>query len=94
MFRFIAILLVSILLITLLKSIIGAIMRGFSDLLQGGSGSQQAAGPSRPAVPMGGELKRDPVCGTYVGESTSVKKTVRGEVIHFCSVECRDKYRG
>ena len=93
MFRFIAILLVSILLITLLKSIIGVIMRGFSDLLQGGSGAQQTAGPSRPAVPMGGELKRDPVCGTYVSTGASVTRSVNGQVLHFCSQECRDKYR-
>jgi YHS domain-containing protein len=41
----------------------------------------------------GGELKRDPVCGTYVSTAVSVKRTVKGEVVHFCSEECRDKYR-
>jgi YHS domain-containing protein len=38
------------------------------------------------------DLKKDPVCGTYVAETTSVKATVRGEVLHFCSKECRAKY--
>ncbi len=41
-----------------------------------------------------GELKKDPVCGTFVAVSTSVKKTVHGEVVHFCSEACRDKYNG
>jgi YHS domain-containing protein len=51
----------------------------------------------RPPVPpreqQGGELKQDPVCGTFVAVSSSIKKTVNGEVIHFCSTACRDKYQ-
>jgi uncharacterized protein len=42
---------------------------------------------------MGGELKQDPVCGTFVPTATSVKQTVNGELVHFCSVACRDKYK-
>jgi uncharacterized protein len=41
----------------------------------------------------GGELKQDPVCGTFVPVSTSVKKTINGELLHFCSVSCRDKFK-
>jgi len=43
-------------------------------------------------VPVGGELKRDPVCGTYIANSNSVRKVVNGETLYFCSPECRDKY--
>jgi YHS domain-containing protein len=42
---------------------------------------------------MGGELKQDPVCGTFVPTATSVKQTVNGELVHFCSVACRDKFK-
>ena len=49
---------------------------------------------AKPAEPMGGELKRDPVCGTFVATSASIKKIVRGETVHFCSAECRDKFAG
>jgi uncharacterized protein len=42
---------------------------------------------------IGGELKQDPVCGTFVPTSTSVKKTINGELVHFCSVACRDKFK-
>ena len=44
-------------------------------------------------APVGGELKQDPVCGTFVPTTTSVKQTINGELFHFCSVACRDKYR-
>jgi YHS domain-containing protein len=43
-------------------------------------------------VVVGGELKKDPVCGTYVSTSASVTRTVDGQLLHFCSKECRDKY--
>lgn len=44
-------------------------------------------------APMGGELKQDPVCGTFVPTATSVKQTFNGELVHFCSVACRDKFK-
>jgi YHS domain-containing protein len=53
---------------------------------------QQAPPPSAPHVMVGGELKKDPVCGTYVSTGASVTRTVDGQVLHFCSKECRDKY--
>jgi YHS domain-containing protein len=46
-----------------------------------------------PPVQAGGELKRDPVCGTYVSAATGITRTVNGQVVHFCSAECRDKFR-
>lgn len=46
-----------------------------------------------PTVISGGELKKDPVCGTYVSAALAVTRTVNGELVHFCSKECRDKYR-
>ncbi len=59
-----------------------------------------AAGPRRtarqpqpPPVSPGGELKKDPVCGTYVSTATALQERVKEEVIYFCSRECRDKYR-
>ena len=46
-----------------------------------------------PAVHTGGELKKDPVCGTFVSVDASVTKRVNGETVHFCYAACRDKYR-
>ena len=55
--------------------------------------SRQPPPRSAPKVVVGGELKKDPVCGTYVSTSASVTRTVDGQILHFCSKECRDKYR-
>lgn len=88
MLRFVVVLLVSVLLITILRSVVSMITRGFSDLMK----PQSPQSPHGPAVPMGGELKRDPVCGTYIAASASVRKIVKGETLYFCSPECRDKY--
>jgi YHS domain-containing protein len=44
-------------------------------------------------APAGGELKRDPVCGTYVAENAAVTSKIGGRTLHFCSQACRDKYR-
>ena len=56
-----------------------------------------SSAPSKPQQPptvsTGGELKKDPVCGTYVSTSGSVSRTVNGQQVYFCSAQCRDKYR-
>lgn len=93
MIRFVVILLASILLITVVRAIVGVIMKGFADLVKGPDAAPPAGTAKRAEVPTGGELKRDPVCGTYVSTSTSLKKSVGGETLYFCSAECRDKHR-
>jgi YHS domain-containing protein len=80
--------LLAVLLITLLRYVIGIVGRTFSEFVLPPR-TKAATGGAQPA----GELKRDPVCGTYVAVIASVKKTVGGEVIHFCSATCRDRYK-
>jgi len=97
MFRTFFYLLVTIFLLTIVRSVVGMIMRGFSDLVspgqqRAGTGSGQQPPPAAGGS-AGGELKRDPVCGTYVPASTAFQKTVGGQVLHFCSVDCRDRYK-
>jgi uncharacterized protein len=41
----------------------------------------------------GGQLVRDPQCGTYVPMATSVHLVSGRETLYFCSVGCRDAYR-
>lgn len=67
-------------------------LRGLFSSPRERSGSGPA--PVAPQVQAGGELKRDPVCGTYVSTAVSLSKTVKGQVVYFCSTECRDKYQG
>lgn len=89
MVRFVLILLVSILLITVIRSVFGMIMRGVADLLRG---SSQPASQRRPDVPVAGELKKDPVCGTYVSTATAHKLAEGGNTVYFCSAECKNRY--
>ena len=92
MFRAILYLIVSILVISVLRSIVGVILKGFGDLF---SASAPASGARTrpPTVPSGGELKKDPVCGTFISASTTLQKRVGGETYYFCSPECRDKFK-
>ena len=46
----------------------------------------------RPPIQSGGDLKRDPVCGTYVSPAASVQRTIGGETVHFCSEQCSRRY--
>lgn len=87
-FRFIFELVMIVIVITILRSVIGVVLK-----FLGGSQAKPAPGPKRPAVPTGGELKKDPVCGTFISTSGALQKTVRGEVYYFCSPECRDKFK-
>jgi YHS domain-containing protein len=85
-FRFIVL---PVLLFYVVRAILRSIMEGFRSTLPPRSAARQP-----PAMPSGGELKKDPVCGTYVSTATSITRTVGGEVVYFCSKECSDKYRG
>ena len=71
------------------------LIRNLLRSLFGGTNSQVAANPVKraPKVSPGGELKKDPVCGTYVSADTAVTRKVNGQTVHFCSPACRDKYR-
>ncbi len=91
MFRAIFYLLLTVVVITVLKNIVGIVLKGVAEAMKPGSTTQGAARPPE-QVPLTGELKKDPVCGTYIAAATSIKEKVGGETFHFCSQQCRDKY--
>lgn len=62
-------------------------------LLRSLFGAVQSISKQDPSVPPGGELKKDPVCGTYVSATTSLNQKVAGELVYFCSPECQAKFR-
>ena len=37
-------------------------------------------------------LVRDPVCGAHVAEVLAIPLREGGQLVHFCSVQCRDQY--
>jgi YHS domain-containing protein len=63
-------------------------------IFQTGRNVSRQPDPAPPTVVAGGELKKDPVCGTYVSTSVAVTCNVKGEAVYFCSNECRDKFVG
>ena len=65
------------------------------NIFGGGSAGVARQSPTAPQAPPAhatSELKKDPVCGIYVSAAVSLTRTVNGQVLHFCSPECRDKY--
>ena len=84
--------------ISVVRSVIQFIMRlwsgagkpvGFVRRPAAPSSANRADAGSGPAT----MLHQDPVCGTYVAADTSLKRIFDGKVVHFCSAECRDRYR-
>jgi YHS domain-containing protein len=82
--------LIPLFVILIVRSVIMTIVKTFNAMMH----SPPEPEPKQAAdFPSGGELKKDPVCGTYVSEGASITKRIGGEMLHFCSVACRDKYR-
>jgi len=38
------------------------------------------------------KLVRDPICGMHIAEGLALPLKQDGEMLYFCSAECRDKY--
>jgi YHS domain-containing protein len=91
MFRALFELIFTVIVIFFLRAVMRVIFKGFGDMMR-----PEAQPPSQPSisnqVPLTGELKRDPSCGTYISVATSIQEKVGGETFHFCSKQCRDKY--
>jgi len=77
--------------ILIARSLIVALIKACSQFF-GTSQPETRQPPETQASQAGGELKKDPVCGTYVSPGSSVSKRIKGNLVYFCSPECRDKY--
>ena len=55
--------------------------------------ARRPAPPRAPAGPQPKPLYRDPTCGRFIPAEIAHPLRMRGEIIHFCSQECRDRYR-
>ena len=64
------------------------VLRGVLNSLarhQSAPANQQPAASAR-------RLVRDPVCGVHIAEERALALRVGNEIVHFCSVTCRDQY--
>lgn len=96
MLRAIAYLLFSVILISVLRMVIGIVAKIVAQALATSQGrptakKQPFPKPKSPA-PFNGELKRDPVCGTFVAEQSSIKQQIGNQTFHYCSQECRERH--
>jgi len=55
--------------------------------------NEDAAAPSQSST-ASRRLVRDPVCGMHVDETLAIPMREGGELLHFCSIACRDAYTG
>jgi YHS domain-containing protein len=96
MFEFLGRIFEFLLVFALLRAALGIVTRIFRGM--GGTGAGASAPRAQKTVtdpdsPSAATLlHQDPVCGTYVAAGSSFRKICHGEVFHFCSEECRDKY--
>lgn len=94
MFRVILYLIAFMLVMSVIRSVLGIIGKAFSGLSSSTSPTAGASGSRPSSPPSGGELKKDPVCGTFISTATAFQKSVGGQTVYFCSTECRDKFKG
>ena len=80
--------------LSMVRSLVGAITKAYSG--RSDTSPQQRAGNAsrpQPPTPAGGELKKDPVCGTFISTATAFQKFAGGQTYYFCSTECRDRFK-
>jgi YHS domain-containing protein len=96
MFRALVEMVVTLVAVYLVRQILVILARSFKGGFSGGfPGSPGSTGaPRPPSTGTIGELKKDPVCGTFISTQTAFQKSVHGETYYFCSVQCRDKFKG
>src|SRR5579862_426922 len=58
-----------------------------------GRGNARGKGPGQAIERQGGQLVRDPQCGTYIPVNSSVHLVSGRDTLYFCSTSCRDAYR-
>ncbi|HWF48230.1 MAG TPA: hypothetical protein VG168_14570 [Bryobacteraceae bacterium] len=93
-FRTIFELLITIILIIAVRSVLGGVLRG----LTGGSQLPRPASQTRPTSAqedgpqLNGHLHRDPVCGTFVAETTRFQRQIGRQTVYYCSSDCREKH--
>ena len=95
MFRAILYLIGFMLVMSVIRSVLGILSKAFNGLSSTSSPQAGASGSRPPSSPSsGGELKKDPVCGTFISTATAFQKFSNGQTYYFCSTECRDKFKG
>jgi len=97
MIRAILYALISIVVITFVRMVVGIIMKGMGDLMReesasaaGAGSSSQSAGAGKKTMPTSGEFKACAQCGTYVLATSALTLAGGDGTRYYCSPACRD----
>ena len=77
-----------VLVVMMARIVLNTLIRGMSTTAFGSRIRHPRSGPA----PGGSELHKDPVCGTYVAESTPFQRHIAGQLFYYCSEGCREKH--
>ena len=91
-FRFLFWLLVVSWSVALLKRLVAWMLRGATERAESASQREPEISRGQAAVGASRRLVRDPVCGAHVAEVLAIPLREGGQLVHFCSVQCRDQY--
>lgn len=92
MFKLIGTLIEWLILFLVARSVIVGIARFFRSMSE--PASTRPAPPAPGELRSTGELRKDPVCETYISVPSPWAKLVKGETVYFCSKECKDRFKG
>jgi YHS domain-containing protein len=94
MFRALFYMILLVIGISVVRAVLETIGKLFSSFTSQAGPSPAPAGPKPTRAEIKGELKKDPVCGTFISTATAFQKAVGGQTYYFCSQQCRDKFNG
>ena len=72
--------------------VIRLVLRFLYGLTGGSSEPQAARTPKKPGTIEGGQLVRDPNCGTYVAIGRALREGSGDTALYFCSETCRNAW--
>ena len=75
--------------VAVLRRVVAWMLRSFLNSL---TGSQTTQSTNRESTASSRRLVRDPVCGVHIAEERAIPLRMGSEIVHFCSVACRDQY--
>jgi YHS domain-containing protein len=93
MFRALLELIITILVAMVARALISSVLKGFGNASTRAFREQPSPQQQPPAAPQAGsELHKDPVCGTYVAESTRFHQKMGGTTFYYCSDACKARH--
>jgi YHS domain-containing protein len=89
--RFLFRLIVLITLFLLVRSLLEPVIKTITAMFRPAAPPAPAPRASAPET-RSAELKKDPVCGTFIAPELAITQKFNGQIVHFCSQKCRDAY--